>query len=350
MGRDLRIERRGRAGRITLTRPQALNALSEAMVAEIDAALRRWADDAAVQVVVIDAEGPRAFCAGGDVAEIYRMGRAGDFDGPRRYWRDEYRMNRRIATYPKPIVAFMQGFVMGGGVGLGGHAHHRIIGETTRMAMPECGIGLVPDVGGTHLLARAPGQFGLYLGLTGARMDPGAALHAGFADRFVPEAAWPDLIAALEAGQAPADLPSHSPPASALVAQAGRIDALFSGASVADVIAALARADDDLGVAARSDVMRASPLSLLATFALIGQARAAPGVAEALTREFCFTARAPQHADFLEGVRAQIIDKDRSPHWRHASVDAVPGADLAALLAPLSPADGAFCDLWESAT
>ncbi|MEF9605387.1 enoyl-CoA hydratase/isomerase family protein, partial [Paracoccus sp. PXZ] len=175
-------------------RPQALNALSHEMALAIDAALQEWRDDPEVALVVIDAAGERAFCSGGDIAAVYRAGLAGDHRVGRDFFRDEYRMNARIKDYPKPIVAFMQGFVMGGGVGVGGHAGHRIVGDSTRIAMPETGIGLIPDVGGSWLLGHAPGHVGEYLGLTGARMGPGDAIFAGFADAYIPEAEWPALI------------------------------------------------------------------------------------------------------------------------------------------------------------
>jgi hypothetical protein len=152
---DLHIRREGRAGRITLDRPQALNALSYEMCREIDAALRRWASDDAVALVIMDATGDKAFCAGGDLAEMYATGRAGDHGYGRRFWADEYRMNARIAEYVKPVVTLMQGFTLGGGVGLGCHASHRILCETSCIAMPECAVGIVPDVGGSRLLARA---------------------------------------------------------------------------------------------------------------------------------------------------------------------------------------------------
>jgi hypothetical protein len=154
---DVLIRTEGRAGRITLNRPKALNALTPAMCRAIDAALIAWRDDPAVALVLIDAEGERAFCAGGDIAEVYRTGIAGDYAMPRDFWRDEYRMNARIDEYPKPVVSFLQGFTMGGGVGLGCHASHRIVGESSRIAMPECTIGLAPDVGGSFILARANG-------------------------------------------------------------------------------------------------------------------------------------------------------------------------------------------------
>ena len=156
MTSDISTRIEGRAGRITLTRPKALNALSYDMCKAIAAALDNWENDDTVQIILIDAESDRAFCAGGDIAAIYHQGKAGDYAEARAFWADEYRMNNRLATYPKPIVSFMQGYVMGGGVGVGCHVQHRIVGDTTRLAMPECGIGLVPDVGGTALLAGEP--------------------------------------------------------------------------------------------------------------------------------------------------------------------------------------------------
>ena len=153
---DILIRRQGRAGRITLNRPKALNALTYGMCLEIDRALRAWADDPEVACVVIDAVGERAFCAGGDIQVMYETGTAGDYAYGRRFWADEYRMNAQIAEYPKPYIALMQGFTMGGGVGVACHGSHRIVGRSSRIAMPECAIGLVPDVGGSALLARAP--------------------------------------------------------------------------------------------------------------------------------------------------------------------------------------------------
>ena len=154
----IRIE--GVAGRITLQRPDALNAMTYDMCRAIEAALDGWRDDPAVTLVIFDAEGERAFCAGGDIADLYATGRAGDFAYGQTFWADEYRLNHNIFTYPKPVVSFLQGFTMGGGVGIGCHGSHRIVGETSHIAMPECGIGLVPDVGGSLMLALAPGRVG----------------------------------------------------------------------------------------------------------------------------------------------------------------------------------------------
>ncbi len=328
----VRIRTEGRAGRITLARPQALNALTWDMSLAIEAALQDWRGDPAVEVVVIDAEGERAFCAGGDIAEIYRRGKAGDLAYPRAFWRDEYRMNALIADYPKPTVAFLQGFTMGGGVGVGCHCACRVVGDSSRIAMPECGIGLVPDVGGSLLLARAPGRMGEYLGLTGARMGPGDAVAAGFADAYLPEADWP---AAIEALCRDAALPEgQSPPEAPLAAQSEAIDRLFAPAPLPDLAARLDRDGSELTAAALKALRAGSPLSLAATQILLEQQREDPAIRLALTREFRFTFRALDHGDFLEGIRAAIIDKDRQPRWRHA-LDGVTEAEARAMLVPL---------------
>ncbi|MBA3326443.1 MAG: enoyl-CoA hydratase/isomerase family protein, partial [Rhodobacteraceae bacterium] len=288
---DIRIRKEGRAGRITLDRPQALNALTHAMALGIDAALDAWRDDPEVAVALIDATGARAFCAGGDLQEIYAAGRRGDFDYPRRFWAEEYRMNATIARYPKPYVALMQGYVMGGGVGVASHGSHRVVGDTSRIAMPECGIGLIPDVGGTLLLAQAPGRLGEYLGLSGHRMGPGEAIAAGFADHYVPEADWPALAERLVAAGDPAEIAAFERPApgSALQALQPEIDDAFSAPDLETLMARLAASDWGAGV--RATLARQSPLSMACTLELVRMARAEPGVEAALAREFRFTAR-----------------------------------------------------------
>lgn len=330
---DLHIRKEGRAGRITFTRPQALNALSHEMARAIHAALDDWRDDDTVALVLIDAEGERAFCAGGDIAALYHAAKDGDHALGRSFFRDEYRMNAAIDEYPKPIVAFMQGFVMGGGVGVGGHASHRIVGDSSQVAMPETGIGMIPDVGGSWLLARAPGRVGEYLGLTGARMGAGDAIFAGFADLYLPEAAWEAAKAALiETGDV-GTLKGAPAPASSLGA---RDLSAFGAPGVAAIMDALAAAGDEAALAA---MRRASPLSMAATLALVAAARGDRSIRESLAREFRFTARATAESDFLEGVRAQLIDKDRTPRWS-APHDA---EKVDAMLAPL----GADELVWE---
>ena len=185
---DILTRKEGRAGRITFNRPAALNALSHEMSLAIEAKLDAWRGDAEVDLVIIDAVGERAFCAGGDIAAVYHAGKAGQMDAGRDFWADEYRMNAKIAEYPKPIVAFMQGFVMGGGVGISAHGSHRIVTERTKLAMPETGIGLFPDVGGGWFLSRLEGRVGPFLALTGARLDGAECLWAGLATHYLPSA------------------------------------------------------------------------------------------------------------------------------------------------------------------
>ncbi|PJE26931.1 Enoyl-CoA hydratase/carnithine racemase [Pseudooceanicola antarcticus] len=333
---QVNIRREGRAGRMTLTRPEALNALSHEMSLQIEAALRSWAEDPEVALVVLDAEGDKAFCAGGDIREMYDTGRAGDYAYGRTFWRDEYRMNALMAEYPKPVVSFLNGFVMGGGVGVGCHASHRVVGESARIAMPECGIGLVPDVGGSLLLARAPGRLGAYLGLTGARMGPGDAIHAGFADHYLPEAGWEAAKAALcETGTTAPLLKAARPaPVSRLAENQDYIDALFASGTLPGIRAALSEeSGDDIADRALKALETGCPLSMAATLELLERLHGEEDIRKALSLEFRFTARAMEHGDFIEGIRAQIIDRDRKPRWRHG-LDVTPET-VSAMLAPL---------------
>ncbi len=337
---DLLVRKQARAGRITLTRPEALNALSYQMCLEIEAALDAWRDDDAVALVIIDAEGARAFCAGGDIQEMYDTGRVGDYSYGRKFWADEYRLNAKIAAFPKPYIALMHGFTMGGGVGVSCHGSHRVVCETSQIAMPECGIGLVPDVGGSALLAAAPGRLGEYFGLTAARMGPADALHARFADFYVPYDRWPVLIEQL-CTSGDADLvrifaASEQTPQKGAAQQAqAEIGAAFAAETLADILAALDKSDSDIAAGAAKSMRRNSPLSMGCALRLIRDARATPGLPAALAREFRFTFRSAEQGDFIEGIRAAIIDKDRNPVWQHPAPEAVTGDDISAMLAPL---------------
>lgn len=322
---DLNIRKSGHAGRITFTRPHALNALNHQMALDLHAALDEWRNDPEVALVIIDAEGEKAFCAGGDIAAVYRAGLEGNHQLGRDFFRDEYLMNAAIADYPKPVVAFMQGFVMGGGVGVGGHASRRIVGESTKIAMPESGIGLIPDVGGSWLLGRAPGRIGEYLALTGSRIGPGDAIYTGFADSYLPEAEWTDLIATLEESGDIAQISDATPPPATL---ATRDLSAFGGRSLSDIIAALEQAEDGESL---KPIRRNSPLSMAAGLALVRAARSDSRLQESLSREYRFTYRATEDSDFLEGVRAQIIEKDRNPQWSADASD----ANVEAILSPL---------------
>lgn len=338
---DIRTDKK--IGRITLRRPKALNALTHNMCLAIEAALESWRNDTTVALIVIDAEGERAFCAGGDIAELYRAGRTGDYEYGRKFWRDEYRMNCKLAEFPKPIVSLMQGFVMGGGVGVGCHASHRVVGATTRLAMPECGIGLIPDVGATRILAQAPGRLGRYIALTGAQLGPADAIHAGFADFHIPDERWPAIIEALaQTGNVGVLQDEIVDAGSAHTLQSRpEIDALFAGRDVADILKRLENTQSDFARSALSAMAKASPLALASAFAIL-DAYNGGGVREALSLEYRFTHRSCEHSDFLEGIRAAIIDKDRTPKWRHRSVAELDRTAAFAMLGPLGAAELTF--------
>ncbi|MBF9032159.1 enoyl-CoA hydratase/isomerase family protein [Rhodobacterales bacterium HKCCE3408] len=333
---DIRIE--GRAGRITLNRPSALNALTYDMCMAIDAALKDWAGDDRVALLMIDAAGDKAFCAGGDIAELYATGKAGDYAYGQTFWADEYRMNARMFGFPKPVVSFLQGFTMGGGVGVGCHGSHRIVGDSSKIAMPECGIGLIPDVGGSLILGRAPGRLGEYIGVTSARMGPGDAIFAGFADYYLPEDDWPKLKAELiETGDWGAiDRAARPAPDAPLEGKMDAIARFFAGATLRDIWNALKHDEGDFASETRAAMAKNSPLSMAAAVELVRRARASvDDIEHALGQEYRFTSRAMEHGDFLEGIRAAIIDKDRNPHWKHDSIDALPEIDVTRMLLPL---------------
>ncbi len=334
---DISIRIKGHAGRITFTRPQALNAMTYQMCLAIEQAFDAWRTDDAVKLIVIDAEGDRAFCSGGDIAELYGTGTMGDFAYGQKFWADEYRLNSKIFHYPKPVVSFMQGFTMGGGVGIGCHGSHRIVGETSQIAMPECGIGLVPDVGGSLMLALAPGRLGEYLGTTGARMAPEDAIFAGFADSYIPQGKWAKVISALEASGDVSALESASetPPEGTLKAKAHEIDRLFTGETLSDVLKDLRNDAGDFAADALKKLSRASPLSTACTIEMMHRLRGPTlTMQKALDLEYRFTYRAAEHGDFLEGIRAAIIDKDRQPRWQYADM-AVPLMAVSNMLRPL---------------
>lgn len=334
---DIRIV--GRAGRITLTRPQALNAMTYEMCTAIEDAFDVWRKNDAVDLIVLDAEGDRAFCSGGDIAELYATGTKGDFAYGQKFWADEYRLNHKIFSYPKPVVSFLQGFTMGGGVGIGCHGSHRVVGETSQIAMPECGIGLVPDVGGTLMLALAPGRLGEYLGITGARMNAADAIYAGFADHYVPQSMWTEIIHSLEEnGTTDAITKAEQPPQKGtLEPHLDQINAFFAGERLSDILTLLRNDDSDFAAEALKMINRNSLLSMAATVEIMHRLRGPSLTLEkALDLEYRFTYRAMEHGDFLEGIRAAIIDKDRNPQWQYADSE-VPLAAVSKMLQPLGP-------------
>lgn len=341
---DVDIRKAGKAGRITLTRPGRLNALTRTMCLAIDQALEDWAGDDDVEILIIDAEGDRAFCAGGDLAELHAAAKAGDYEIARDFWRDEYRMNRRLFHFPKPVATFLQGLTLGGGVGLGCHGSHRVVAEGSLIGLPEVAVGLVPDVGGSLILARAPGRLGEYLGTTGARIGPEDAIHAGFADYWVPQDEWPGLIARLEKSGDPGliDNAAMGPGGSALAARAEEINDWFSCDGLLHVVNALEAAEGDFARDTLKALGRASPLSAACTLELVRRVRGLDTIEAALELEYRFTSRALEQGDFLEGIRAAVIDKDGAPNWRHASPRKLPAADVAKMLRPLGGEKLAF--------
>ncbi len=327
---DIRIE--GRAGRITLNRPDALNALTHQMCLDIDAALINW-HAADIDLLIIDATGDKAFCSGGDIAQMYATGTAGDFDYGRGFWRDEYRMNERLFDFPKPVVTFLQGYTMGGGVGVGCHGSHRIVCEGSQIALPECSIGLVPDVGGSLLLARAPGRMGEYLGTTGARMDPGDAIYAGFADYHIDQDKWQNLKQTLiKTGDVNAVDAAASPiPENTLKDLQPWVEEYFAGMTFGDIFRGLPKDGMPKSFA------RNAPLAMAVAVTIIRRARGTDNIRSALEQEYRYTHRAMEQGDFLEGIRAAIIDKDRNPKWAHASPLDVKESDVYNMTKHLGP-------------
>ncbi|MBE3640056.1 enoyl-CoA hydratase/isomerase family protein [Mangrovicoccus algicola] len=337
---EIRRQVEGAAGRITLARPQKLNALSHAMCLEMEAALDAWSHDDDVALVVIDAEGDRAFCAGGDLRAIHDHLGGGDPGAVRQFWRDEYRLNLKIAEYPKPVVALIQGYCMGGGVGIGAHASHRVVCESSCLAMPECAIGLVPDVGGSWLLAQAPGHLGEFLALTAGRVGPGAAIAAGLADYYLPQERWRDLMRKLSRGtvSAVADL-AEPPPEASPPSQAPWIDAAFSRRDPGAILAALDEMSGEAGEApsrAAAAIRQNAPLSMAAALTMIrGQRGGGGGLASALAQEYRFGCRALERPDLPEGLRARMARDGTPARWGHGAPTDVAPAEVAAMLASL---------------
>ncbi len=340
MNDDVLIRRQGSAGRITLNRPKAINALTASMVTVITHALDEWVADPGITHVVLDGAGDRGLCAGGDVLSLYESRTQGS-EFARSFWSHEYRLNSKIKRYPKPFVALMDGVVMGGGIGLAGHASHRIVTERSMLAMPETGIGLIPDVGGTWLLARAPGEVGTYLALTGSRMIGADAIFAGFADHFVAAGQLPTLIEALtEVAPGGVDQAistvSTEPPASALASLQPQIDAVFCGRDVRGIMVALQHLPSDWAANTWKGLQTKSPKALCLTLAALRQAAFLPDLDAALVVEYRLVTRLFEDGEFVEGVRALLVDKDKAPKWQPTILDQVAVDLVAAYLGPLA--------------
>jgi enoyl-CoA hydratase len=333
---EILYERRGAVGLITLNRPKALNALTHAMCVSMKAQLAAWAIDDTVKCVVIQGEGARAFCAGGDIRTLYDSGRAGTPYAVE-FYRDEYLLNAAIKHYPKPYVALLRGFVMGGGVGVSLHGSHRVADETMLFAMPETGIGLFPDVGGSFFLPRLPGETGMYLGLTGTRWKTADALLAGLATHFLPATERERLLAQLAEGKSPdAALKETAKPmkAESLPDKQAQIDRIFSNGSVEAILAAL-DADASPWAGETAKAMRTkSPTATKLAFRQIRNGKSL-GFDDCMRMEFRMVHRVIAGHDFYEGVRATIIDKDGAPKWKPATLAEVGERDIDAYFEPL---------------
>ncbi|MFJ2766526.1 enoyl-CoA hydratase/isomerase family protein [Streptomyces sp. NPDC087300] len=325
------LRREGRAGHIVLNRPRAINALNHEMVGLVDEALTAWERDDSVTTVVLTGAGERGLCAGGDIRSIHDDVRAGGSAASAAFWHDEYRLNARIARYPKPYVAVMDGIVMGGGVGVSAHGDVRIVTERSRVAMPETGIGFVPDVGGTYLLTRTPGELGTHLALTGSAVGAGDALLCGLADHYVPSERLGEFTAAL-ADTAPADAVRQfatAAPEGELAAHREWIDPCYAADSVEEIVDRLHAFGDRHAKEAAETILAKSPTSLKVTLAALRKARELPSLEAVLAQEYRVSCAALASPDLPEGIRAQVVDKDRSPRWSPAELSQVTEADVA---------------------
>ncbi len=328
---DLIARREGAVGVIRLNRPKAINAVTLEMFRDIDRALDAFEADPDVSVILLEGAGERGLCAGGDIRALYESSKVhGDLG--KILWREEYILNARIAKFPKPYVAFMDGIVMGGGVGLSAHSRHRVVTERTRLAMPEVGLGFFPDVGGTWLLARSPGEIGTYFGLTGQIMNGPDAIYARFADAVVPSSQLAVLREALirvRAGATSDEIKTiidgfaTGETSGPVAAMQSRIDGWFAHDRMQDIVARLQRDGSELAQSTLKTLNEKSPRGMVVTLKLLRLARASSSLEECLVREYRAALQVFASDDFREGVRAAVIDKDRNPKWSPPGIEDV---------------------------
>ncbi|MGN8000913.1 enoyl-CoA hydratase/isomerase family protein [Sphingomonas sp. 22176] len=334
----------GPVARLRLNRPKALHALNTGMCQAMLDALDAWEGDHAVHIVLLDHAEGRGFCAGGDIRMIADSG-AGDGQGAADFFRIEYRLNHRLFTYPKPIVAFADGIVMGGGVGISQPARFRVATENTKFAMPETGIGLFPDVGGGWYLSRLPGRMGEYLALTGHRLDGAECLALGLATHYLPAealaSAKAQIATAPDKALAILDDLSAEPPIAKILAHYADIDRLFAGDTVEEIFAALAAEDGEWAAATLATLRTKSPQACKVSLRIVREGRAMPDFAAEMVQEYAVATRVCRLPDFAEGVRAVIVDKDNAPRWSPSTPEAVDSAAIDAIFAPL-PAESAW--------
>ena len=340
---EILFDRRGCAGIVTLNRPQALNAVTLIMVRALRKQLDAWRDDPSVTRVVIVGAGGRAFSAGGDLRQVYDLGRTGRQSEALVYWREEYALNWTIKRYPKPYVALLDGIVMGGGVGVSVHGSHRIAGDKFLFAMPEVAIGFFPDVGATWFLARMPGELGAYCALTGERLGSADGLAAGVATHRVPSVRFAELLDGLSGTAAVDDVIgkfARPPEPGTLLARRATIDRAFAHDAVEAILADLDSAaqtggpEADWAGATAATIRSRSPTSLKLALAQVRRGRSWT-FEDCMRAEFRIVSRVVYGHDFYEGVRALIIDKDNQPRWRPSALHQVGAQDVERHFAPL---------------
>jgi enoyl-CoA hydratase len=341
---DVLIGRTGAWGHITLDRPRALNALSYTMCCAIDDALASFATDPAIIGVLIDGAGERGFCAGGDIRALHDAARAGRTDDIAVFFAREYRLNARIAAFPKPYVALMDGITMGGGVGLSAHGSHRVVTERTVLAMPEVGIGFIPDVGATFLLGLVADHLGVHVALTAMRLNAADALAIDLADHHVPSTSLDhlrrDLFATTTQAAVDPVLRTHATPPgdSPLLAQRPWIAEAYRSGSIAEILHTLRRSGPEAAATA-AIIERQSPTSICLTLRALHNARAWNRLEPCLAQEYRVALRCTRAHDFIEGVRAAVVDKDRAPKWQPAGFDEIDDATIDTYFAPLGAAE-----------
>lgn len=335
------VRREGAAGFLSLNRPKAIHALTAEMDHAMTAALLAWKDDADVKAVVIDHSEGRGFCAGGDIAFLRNSALTDGGEGGRRFFYEEYQLNHLLMVYPKPVVAFMDGITMGGGVGISQPARYRVATENTRFAMPETGIGLFPDVGGGWHLSRLPGRIGQFLALTGARFDGAECLWAGLATHYLPAdklAEAKERIAhGHEPGQVLAAL-SVTPPEARVAANATQIARHFASDRLEDILTSLEGDDSEWAAKELATLRTKSPQACKVALRQLAEAATMPDFAANMVMEYRIGARVLTLPDFAEGVRAVIVDKTNDPAWNPATPEGVTDELLDSIFAPL-PAD-----------
>ena len=342
---DLIARVEGAAGVIRLNRPKAINAVTLEMFRDIENALDRFEADPTVSVILLEGAGERGLCAGGDIRALWESSKVNG-DLGKILWREEYILNARIKRFPKPYVAFMDGIVMGGGVGLSAHASHRVVTDRTKLAMPEVGLGFFPDVGGTYLLSHAPGEIGTFFGLTGQTMNGPDAIYAKFADAVVPAAKLPELREALtkvRPGATAAEVSNlidgleTGETAGPVAAKQATIDPLFAFDRMEDIVAALKRDGSDFAQSTLKTLGEKSPRGMVVTLKLLRLARKASTLEECLVREYRAALEVFRSDDFREGVRAAVIDKDRNPTWSPPRIEDVTAEMVAPYFAGIGP-------------